>query len=55
MGDEGHKAQARAAEYASGCGGRSIEAREERFDGERRGFDHGRLAERGARLIEPRA
>ena len=55
MGDEGHEAQARAAEHASGCGGGSIEAREEILDGERRGLDHGRLAERGTRLIEPRA
>jgi len=55
LGDEGHEAQARAAEHASGCGGGSIEAREEILDGERRGLDHGRLAERGTRLIEPRA
>ena len=55
MGEERHEAQARAAEYASGCGGRSIEAREKRFDGERRGLDDRRLAERGARPVEPRA
>jgi len=54
MGEEGHEAQRRAAAYAGGCGGRSLEAREERFDGERRGLDRGRLAERGTRLIEPR-
>jgi len=49
MGDERHKAQARAAQCASGGGGRSIEAREEVLDGERRGLEGGRLAERGAR------
>jgi hypothetical protein len=52
MGEERHEAQARAAAYAGGGGGRSIEAREERLDAERRGRDDGRLAERGARPIE---
>ena len=55
MGEERHEAQARAAQCASGCGGGSIEAREERLNAKRFGFLHGRLAERGARPIEPRA
>ena len=53
--DERHEAQARAAAYASVGGGGALEAREERLDGERFGFRHGRLTERGARPVEPRA
>jgi hypothetical protein len=53
--DERHEAQACAALCASGRSGGSIEAREERLDGERCGLDDRRLAERGARPIEPGA
>ena len=45
MGEERHEAQACAALCASGRGGGSIEAREERLDGERCGLDDARLAE----------
>ena len=47
MGEEGHKAQARAADGASGGGGCSIEAREKFLDREGHGLDDGRLAPRG--------
>ena len=54
MGDERHEAQVGAAARAAVCGRGALEAREKLLDGERLGLNDGRLAERGACLIQSR-